>query len=208
MTTTQALDQLTTEQLELLLNERKKHEQEQREAERKGYETLKEDTILKLTAQANTLSEMLKDFKNKAFEEANTLYGLLQNYSKRHADGKGSFTVKSADGSIVMSLKRQELGTFDERSVQAEKHIKDFIMNKFNGDQDAKDMIMGILERKKGYLDIKQIQRLYAMENRFDDPNWKEGIKLLKESWTPSQSKDYLSFTVNGKPILLDFASI
>jgi hypothetical protein len=208
MTQIQVLNELSTEELEQLLNNRKAAEKGQRDQERQSYETLKEDTILKLCATANTLSEQLTAFKKQSFEEAGALYELLQKYSKRHADGKGSFTVKSADGSIVMSLKRQELGTFDERSVQAEKHIKDFIMHKFNGDADAKDMILGILERKKGYLDIKQIQRLYAMENRFDDTNWKEGIKLLKESWQPSNSKEYLSFTVNGKPILLDFASI
>lgn len=199
---------LTIEQLEALLDGKRKEEQSQRDAERNSYEILKEETINKLGVRALLFQNRLKEFKDEAFAEAGSLYELLQQYSKRHADGKGSFTVQNADGSIKMSLKRQELGAFDERSVQAEKHIKDFILTKFGGDEDTKDMIMGVLERKKGYLDIKQIQRLYAMENRFDDLNWKEGIKLLKESWQPSTTKDYLSFTVNGKPVVLDFASI
>jgi hypothetical protein len=206
--TATAVQELSTADLQAILDERLKAEKKQREEERNSYENIKEETILNLAAQANAIHEKLKAFKEKAFADANTLYELLQQYSKRHADGKGSFTVQTADGIIKMSLKRQQLGKFDERSVQAEKHIKDFILNKFGGDADVKDMIMGILERKKGYLDINQIQRLYAMENRFDDVNWKEGIKLLKESWQPSQTKDYLMFTVDNKPIVLDFASI
>jgi hypothetical protein len=206
--TATAVQELSTADLQALLDERLAKEKEKREQERNSYENLKEETILNMAMRAASISNTLKEFKKQAFEEANSLYELLQQYSKRHADGKGSFTVQNADGTIKMSLKKQELGKFDERSVQAEKHIKDFILTKFGGDTDVKDMIMGILERKKGYLDIKQIQRLYAMENRFEDHNWKEGIKLLKESWQPSESKDYLTFIVNGKPIILDFASI
>jgi len=206
--TATAVQELSTADLQAILDERLLREKEQRDAERTSYETLKSETVTKLGTRAALLHDTLKEFKELAFSEAESLYQLLQQYSKRHADGKGSFTVQNVDGSIKMTLKKQELGKFDERSVQAEKHIKDFISKKFNADDDAKDMIMGILERKKGYLDIKQIQRLYAMENRFDDPNWKEGIKLLKESWQPSESKDYITFIVNGLPVILDFASI
>ena len=53
---------------------------------------------------------------------------------------------------------------------------------------------MSLLERKKGELDIQLVQKLYAMENRFQDENWKRGIELLKESFQSSHSKDYINF--------------
>ncbi|MBB6131360.1 DUF3164 family protein [Mucilaginibacter lappiensis] len=206
--TATAAQELTTEQLQAILEQRLAKEKEQQQAERNSYESLKHTTVTTLGTAAMELHEAMIKFKEQAFNEAETLYELLQKYSKRHADGKGTFTVQNADGSMIMNLKKHQLGRFDERSVQAEKHIRDFINNRFSGDQDVIDIIMGALERTKGFLDVKQIQRLYQMENRFDDHNWKEGIRLLKESWTPTTTKDYLSFTVNGKPVVLDFASI
>ena len=57
---------------------------------------------------------------------------------------------------------------------------------------------MSLLERKKGDLDIQLVQKLYSMEDRFDDENWREGIRLLKESYSYNHSKDYLSFFKKG----------
>jgi len=211
MTATQ-VQELTADQLEALLNEKRAQENEKKEQERMSYESLKSETIEGLAITASSLSAMLKEFKQKAFDEADTLYKLLCGYSKRHADGKGNFSVENTEGNVRMSFTRKQLGRFDERSVQAEKHIKDFITNRFIGDSDARDMIMGIMERKRGYLDINQIQRLYAMENRFEDTNWKEGIKLLKESWKPTESRTYIRFEIKvdseWQLINLDFASI
>jgi transposase InsO family protein len=67
--------------------------------------------------------------------------------------------------------------------------------------------------RKKGELDINLVQKLYAMEDRFQDENWKRGIELLKESYSFSHSKDYIGFEVkNDKgewlPINLQFSNI
>ncbi len=208
MTAQAVLQELSTSEIQALLDQRLAKEKEQDQIERTSYENLKNETIRSLAGQAMACHEMLKAFKETAFSDLGALYELLQKYSKRHKDGKGTFTVKSPDNSIIISLNRHQLGGFDERSEQAVKHIKEFILNKFGGDDDVKDMILGVLERTKGNLDIKQIQRLYAMENRFDDANWKEGIKLLKESWQPSTTKDYLSFTVDGKSIILDFAAL
>jgi hypothetical protein len=51
------------------------------------------------------------------------------------------------------------------------------------------------------------------MEERFIAPNWVEGIKLLKESWTVSDTKDYITFEEKDKNnkwvnINLNFSSI
>ena len=121
-----------------------------------------------------------------------TMYQLLQEYSSRHADGKGNFRIEVDN--LRISYKRQGKPTFDEKADQAEKHIIDFVNTKFANDPDTKDLIMSLLERKKGDLDINLIQKLYAMEDRFTDESWKKGIELLKESYHYSHSKDYIGF--------------
>ncbi len=195
--TTIDINQLSTEELEAALAQKRESERLTRENQRKSYESLKIETIQDLAPMADELSLSLMRFRDKAFTQLGTLYSLLQDYSKRHQDGKGNFKIENNDFRIL--FKRQGKGTFDERSEQAEKHIIDFLNTRYNGDLDTKDLILSLMERKKGDLDINMIQKLYNMEDRFDDENWREGIRLLKESYSFKHSKDYISFFKKGR---------
>lgn len=205
------LSQLSPEELQAELDRRNADIIAGKQRQRKAYEDLKEQTIISLCTGAITINETLKVFKLKAFEDMQTIYEMLKEYSSRHADGKGNFRIEH--GNYRVSYKRQGKPTFDERSHQAEKHIIDFVNSKFENDVDTKDLVMSLLERKKGELDINLVQKLYAMEDRFQDENWKRGIELLKESYSFSHSKDYIGFEVkNDKgewlPINLQFSNI
>lgn len=205
------LSQLSPEELQAELDRRNADIIAGKQRQRKAYEDLKEQTIISLCTGAITINETLKAFKLKAFEDMQTIYEMLKEYSSRHADGKGNFRIEH--GNYRVSYKRQGKPTFDERSHQAEKHIIDFVNSKFKNDVDTKDLVMSLLERKKGELDINLVQKLYAMEDRFQDENWKRGIELLKESYSFSHSKDYIGFEVkNDKgewlPINLQFSNI
>ncbi|WP_026725521.1 DUF3164 family protein [Flavobacterium sasangense] len=205
------LSQLSPEELQAELDRRNADIIAGKQRQRKAYEDLKEQTIISLCTGALTINETLKAFKLKAFEDMQTIYEMLKEYSSRHADGKGNFRIEH--GKYRVSYKRQGKPTFDERSHQAEKHIIDFVNSKFENDVDTKDLVMSLLERKKGELDINLVQKLYAMEDRFQDENWKRGIELLKESYSFSHSKDYIGFEVkNDKgewlPINLQFSNI
>jgi len=182
----------TVAELKAKLAEAEAKEREAKERKRSDYEYLKNETILSLVNKSKHLSNEMKAFKEEAFDDMQTLYSMLQEYSSRHADGKGNFRVEH--NNFRISYKRQGKASFDERSHQAEKHIIDFVNSKFENDVDTKDLVMSLLERKKGELDINLVQKLYAMENRFQDENWKRGIELLKESYSYSHSKDYIGF--------------
>lgn len=192
--------ELTDDQLEAILQQRRAEKAKEAQLKRQAYENIKESTILSLCAQAEQVSRQLADFKVHAFEDMTALYNLLQEYSKRHKDGKGNFEIENADCTYRIEFNRQERGYFDERSNQAEKHIIEFVNRQFAGDPTTHKLITSLLERKKGALDIKLVQKLYAMETEYTDENWTEGIKLLKESWKPAETKDYIRFfkKVNG----------
>lgn len=211
MTTQTVEKKKTVAELERELAEARQAEQAQKEEQRKQYEEIKAQTVVELCTSAMNLNVFLSDFKKLAFNSLQTLYAMLQEYSSRHADGKGNFRLEHENYRV--SYKRQGKATFDERSIQAEKHIIDFVNGKFQEDIDTRDLIMSLLERKKGELDINLVQKLYAMENRFNDDNWKRGIELLKESYKYSHSKDYVSFEIRGEngewnPINLQFSNI
>jgi hypothetical protein len=209
--TLQDLDKLSDDEFALYAQQRKQKLEAKKKKQREAYEALKMDTIIGLSLKAKQLNKYLTDFKTEAFDSLQALYKCLQEYSQRHADGKGSFTMESECFKII--YKRQGKPTFDEKSNQAEKHIIDFLESRYSGDKDTKDLILSLLERKNGDLDINLVQKLYQMETRFDDQNWRRGIELLKESYQYCFSKDYIKFAEkneNGEwiPIVLQFSKV
>ena len=89
------ISQLSAEQLEAALAEKREAERKDREAKRASYEALREETLEELSETAEQLSLALERFNAKAFTQMRTLYELLQDYSKRHKDGKGNFEIKN-----------------------------------------------------------------------------------------------------------------
>lgn len=206
------IEDISIDELKSILAKKEAEESNKKAIARKAYEELKDNTIRELVPAAQKLSEQLSQFKQRAFSDMDALYEILCSYSKRHADGKGNFSVEVASG-MKITYKRQESGFFDERSQQAEKHIIDFVNSYYRDHDRTKELITSLLERKKGSLDIRLVQKLYSMETAFDDKNWHEGIRLLKESWQPSETRSYITFELKGKDgkwesINLNFASL
>ncbi|MFK7004795.1 hypothetical protein BWK63_12990 [Flavobacterium covae] len=179
------------------LEEAEIFERKEAETKRLNYESIKNATVSELCNKALQLSKSIASFKKESFDEMNALHEILKDYSQRHANGLGNFRVKY--GNFRVNYKKQGRPTFDEKSTEAEGFIKDFVTSKFENDNDVKDLIISLLERKNGEFDINLIQKLYKMEDRFDDENWKKGIKLMKESYSYEFSKDYVTFEQKGK---------
>ena len=206
------LEKMSDKEFQEYVDARNEKAAAEKEQKRKDYEELKVNILVGLILKAENISSELKTFKTESFESMQTLYACLQEYSSRHGeDSKGNFTISNEKYKI--SYIKQGKGTFDERAFQAEKHIIDFLNARYSGDKDTKDLIISLLERKKGDLDINLIQKLYQMEERFQDENWKMGIELLKESYKYAHSKDYIKFekkNENGEwnSISLQFSKI
>ena len=198
-------------ELKLQLEEAKRREQKEKKEKRQNYETLKDTTVIELCKKAVETSKNLENFKKEAFNETNALIAVLKEYSQRHADSLGNFRFSS--GNFRVSYLKQGRPSFDEKATEGEFFIKEFVASKFKNDKATRDLIVSLLARPKGDFDINLIQKLYKMEDSFDDENWKKGIQLIKESYSYEHSKDYIRFeekNSNGEwvNIPLNFAAI
>lgn len=206
------LKQLPTDVIEQYLSKKKVDEQRQEQEKRASYEHLRQETIVSLCTGALDLQKLIIDFKRKALNEMDSFYELLQEYSARHKDGKGNFTL---DYDIYrIKYRNRVIMKFDERAIEAKKHIIDFIDKRWEGDEETRRLIKTLLDDKStGELNARDVNRLYTMENSFEDENWRTGIKLLKESYKESETKSYIQFSQkdnNGeyKTIVLNFPTL
>lgn len=204
-------DNKSVAELKILMEEAKRREQKEKLEKRQNYETLKDSTVLELCKKAAETSRIIEEFKKEAFEETNALIAVLREYSQRHEESLGNF--RFASGKFRVNYRRQGRPSFDEKATEGEFFIKEFVASKFQNDNDTRDLIVSLLERRKGDFDINLIQKLYKMEDRFDDENWKKGIQLIRESYSYEHSKDYITFeerNANGEWVMipLNFAAI
>jgi hypothetical protein len=195
--TTESLENLTTEQLEELLAKRKRKEREEAKQKRLAYEKRRNDLVITQSQVAIRLRDMLKEFKTRAFEELAIFYNEMQQYGDVKKEGKGNFQLVDEESRFKILFASQVRSGFDERAELAESKLKAFLETTVKKrDLGLHDLIMSLLERNSvsGDFDIRLLGRLMEMEDKFDDPNWNEAIRLFKESYQEQGTSTYVRF--------------
>ncbi|HBG41163.1 MAG TPA: DUF3164 domain-containing protein, partial [Porphyromonadaceae bacterium] len=107
-------------------------------------------------------------------------------YGQLKYSGQMSFRIQNENYRI--EVKSNKVKKFDERADIAATRLIDFLQKWIKQSQKGTDdpmyqLAMVLLERnKQGDLDYKNISKLYDLENRFNDAEYSDIMKLFKES--------------------------
>lgn len=191
-----AIDELTDEQLEAALEKRKKLKQREAKAKKKKYEEDRNQLVVSACKDAVSLHDILSQLKEKCFSKLDDFMDQMREYGDVNGKSQGGFSLVSEDGNAKLKLSYQTKKTFDERADMAEEKLKNFLESFVKKrDQKSYKLITSLLERPNGKdFDDTLIMRLWSMEDDFDNKDWKESIKLFKESYTPSKTTRYINF--------------
>ncbi len=210
------LSKLSAAELEQMLKEKKKEENALQEAKRKRYEDDRNALISDLGGFAETLVLQMLDLKRASFIQLSAFREQMLEYGslRRGERNKGSFEIKNEDYKIIFTSQINK--RFDERAELAETKLRAFLESFIRKkDKAVYSLVKSLLEKNKaGDYDIDLINRLYKMENDFEDQNWKDAIRLFKESYNPYGTAQYVRFfkknTTNNawEAIVLDFAKL
>lgn len=186
-----SLEGLTDEQIEAVLKARKEKKRKEQEKLRTEYEGNRENLVQMLLGQASDLSSEMGEFKKAAHEALKDFGEQLEKYGDLRKNSKGGFQLVSEDGRSRVKYTYRVIHFYDERAQKAEELLKDFLSTTVKKrDKALHDIIMSLLQRnKKGQLEFSRINQLYAHENSYDDPRWREALKLFKESFKEGESK-------------------
>lgn len=180
------LENMSSAQLQQLLEQKKEEERKAAEDRRKAYEDLRADFVNRIAAQTREVVSAVRGFyetvvgETKAFREVMTEYGDL-----RRSD-QMSYTVQ--EGGFRLEVKCNKVKRFDERADAAAARLIEFLKSWIGGRDKGSDdpmyqLAMTLLERNKnGDLDYKSISKLYDLESQFGSPEYSEIMRLFKES--------------------------
>ncbi len=182
----EALKELSTDALEAELAKRKKEEKQRAEANKKAYMTERDNTIDVLFEEAKELALLSARFKQKCHVVMESQKNKLDNYGAIRSNSKGGFSIIHSSGQTQITRRRDTDPVWDERATKAVELIKDFLSDTVKK-RDAKlhAILIGFLERNaKGDLEYAKVMELLNHEDKFDDPRWLEGLRLIKESYS------------------------
>jgi hypothetical protein len=182
---------LTVEQLEALLAEKRKEEALRLKREREEYEKYVNGTTQDIFDGALVLADRIKAFHAESSTKLDAMRERLNEYGMIRANSKGGYHRITADGTGKVVYKYTTVCAWDERAEKAETLLRDFLTD-FVKKRDLKlyAIISAILERNaEGNLEFGRIQSLYSREEEFDDPRWREAIRLFKQAYYPTGSK-------------------
>lgn len=178
--------ELSIEEMEALLKKKKEQQRKKREAEKLAYEANRDKAVQQLLNKAKQLNTELEAFKKQCHVVMDEQAIKLAEYGAMRSNSKGGFKIDSACGTMRVARRRDTEPSWDERSQKAIELIKGFLFDTVKKrDQKLYEILMSFLERNKnGDLEYSRVMDLIKHEDKFDDDRWKEGLKLIRESFS------------------------
>lgn len=205
----------TIAELEEKLAKAKKAELKKQEDEKKEYETKRDGKVEQGIATAKALHRELLEFKQWCHLEMDDQHKSLDNYGKIRKNSKGGFAVKNTENNLCITRMRTTEPVWDERATKAVELIKDFLGDTIKKrDLDLYEILIGFLQKnKKGEFEFSSVMELFKHESKYNDERWKEGLRLIKESYSNHLKGYGYEFKYRGEDgkwqnIILTFASI
>lgn len=172
----------------------------------------KHNLVENIIAEAESLSEILYEFKTKSFK---LICDYLSETAQKYGESwKGNATLwnYSRTKSIEINIKNQL--QFDEKLQIAKEKIFSCIERWSEG---ANANIVTLVRKafdtdKRGLVDTKRILTLTTM--KLEDQEWAEAMEIIRESIIKTGSKKYVNFKVREddsstlKPIQLNYSAI
>lgn len=183
---TKSMQEMSSAELAVLLEQKKKEEREAEQQRRAAYEDLRRDLLEKIGAKVSETIDKVQDLRKFVETETAAFRAIMADYGALRTDDQMSYTLKS--DTFAVEVKSNKVKKFDERADVAARRLIEFLRGWIEGRElGARDpmykLAMAMIERNKyGDLDYKSISRLYDLEGDFDNPEYSDIMRLFRES--------------------------
>lgn len=180
------LSQMTAEEKKALLAQLNADANESRQAKRDAYESLRAEFMHRVEEFLVNVTADVKGFKQWLEKESEGFISVMRDYGQLKNADQRNYTI--TDGDFRLQVASNSVKGFDERADMAAErlvaYLKNYMQKSEKGQEDPMyQLAMTLLERnQRGDLDYKSISKLYELEERFGDQEYKDIMTLFKES--------------------------
>lgn len=180
------LSQMTAEEKKALLAQLNADANESRQAKRDAYEGLRAEFMHRVEEFLVNVTADVKGFKQWLEKESEGFISVMRDYGRLKNADQRNYTI--TDGDFRLQVASNSVKGFDERADMAAErlvaYLKNYMQKSEKGQEDPMyQLAMTLLERnQRGDLDYKSISKLYELEDKFGDQEYKDIMMLFKES--------------------------
>lgn len=182
------VNDMSVEELERVLAEKKKEKKDNEIRRREAYEAIRAELLQKVKQKVHVVGGDVRGLFDFIESETGAFIEVMNEYGQVRRAGQSNFQI--SDTSFKIIIRTNNVKGFDERADVAATRLMEFLETWIKQKNDGVDnpmyqLAMTLLERNKyGDLDYKSISKLYDLESKFNDPEYSAIMRLFKESNT------------------------
>lgn len=187
-TKTQTIDfsKVSSADLELLLEQKKQQEHDEKQKRREAYQGIRANVVMSLEQKVRQVVSDVMGLFAYVSDETTAFRQIMGDYGQLRTDNQMSYTLQ--EGNFKIEVKTNKVKKFDERADVAAARLIEFLRAWIAGKEKGTDdpvyqLAMTLIERNKyGDLDYKSISKLYDLEESFNTADYSAILTLFKES--------------------------
>ena len=192
------LTQLSAEQKVELMKQLATEEAVQRQKikeDRETYKKIVDETIVNVFDMLRQLSNQISLTKEFTYTSFGDIIEMKADVYGERVSDQYSHTFTTSDGSLRIKLGHIVRDDYDDTvSVGIEK-VKAYISG-LGRDKESKQLVGAVLQllsrNKEGKLHASRVVQLSKMADESGDPDFIEGVKIIRDAHQPQRSKNYI----------------
>lgn len=182
-------------ELKAQLEAEERAEKQKRENDIAAYKNSVDEFCRGKFARLQALSDEMRRLKEEIFNDAETLITLKEELFKTKCDRR-SDTFTTSDGRITISLGNRTNDGWDNTVEVGIAKVKEYLQSLAKDEDGAKmfEVVMKLLAKdRKGNLRAGAMIQLEQHARRFGDPLFIEGVEIIRQSYRPVDSCQFVS---------------
>lgn len=173
----------------------RKARMERRKENRQAYAQIVDEQVQLAIPELMSLSEQIKTVKNTVFSNFRAVLAMKEDVMSLTQAGQHSHTFTTSDGLMRLTLGVNTIDAYRDTVEDGIAMVRKYIesMAKDDNSRALVNAVLRLLSRdQKGTLKASRVLQLRKMAEDTGDETFIEGVKIIEESYQPSETKLYI----------------
>ena len=173
----------------------KKEAAELRRQQRETYAQLVDQELETALPELRNLSEQIRTVKDTVFSNFKTVLDMKAEVVGFKEDGQFSHTFTNTDSTMRLTLGVNTVDGWGDMVSAGITMVRNYIES-LATDEKTKVLVQTILQLlstdKQGNLNARRVLQLQKLADKSEDEQFKEGVKIILESYQPTETRRYI----------------
>ena len=173
----------------------KKEAAEWRKAARATYQQMVDEELAQAVPELRKLSQDIRTVKDTVFGNFQTVLDMKAEVVGFKEDGQFSHTFTNSDSTLRLTLGVNTVDGWNDMAETGIAMVRKYIES-LATDEKTKTLVNTVLrllsKDKQGNLNASRVLQLAKMAEESNDDQFKEGVKIIQESYMPTETRRYI----------------